>query len=207
MARKKQYDFFAAMEQLAGNGHQAADILTEIVKDYSLDSLPAKAEQIHELERNADNIITELTNELYDAFITPIDREDILVISERLDDILDGINGITYLFENLVITEMRDQTLEFIQMIGNATQGVHTAVKEFPKFKHSKTLKKMIDEVNHIESDADRLYSACKKELFTNEKDVLEIIKWKDIYDRFEAIINDSEAAVDMIDGMVIKNT
>ena len=48
-------------------------------------------------------MIAELTNELYDSFITPIDREDILIISERLDDILDGIMGLTYLFENLVI--------------------------------------------------------------------------------------------------------
>ena len=51
------------------------------------------------------------------------------------------------------------------------------------------------------------LYSKLKKALFTDEKDVLEIIKWKDIYDRFETIINDTEGAVDIIDGMVIKNT
>ena len=207
MARKKQFDYFAAMEQLANNSHQAAGLLVKIVEDYDPSTLASEAEAIHRLEKGADQIVDDLTNELYDAFITPIDREDILVISERLDDILDGINGLTYLFENLAVDKMRPQTLEFTQLIVHATEGVHTAVKEFPKFKHSKTLKKMIDEVNHIESDADRLYSALKKELFTNEKDAIEIIKWKEIYDRYEVIINDSERAVDLIDGMVIKNT
>ncbi len=65
----------------------------------------------------------------------------------------------------------------------------------------------MINDVNTIESEADLLYSKMKKALFTDEKEVLEIIKWKDIYDRFESIINDTESAVDIIDGMVIKNT
>ncbi|KAF1300102.1 MULTISPECIES: DUF47 domain-containing protein [Enterococcus] len=207
MARKKQFDFFEAMEHLAANAHSAAEILLNLVGNYSPDNLVSESEKIHELEREGDRIVTELTNELYDAFITPIDREDILVISERIDDILDGINGMTYLFENLVITEMRKDTDTFAEMVAKAAQGVHTATKEFHKFKNSKILRKMIDEVNHTESDADRLYSDLKKELFTAEINVVEIIKWKDIYDRFEEIINASEDAVDIIDGMVIKNT
>lgn len=207
MARKKQYDFFKAMEHLADNAHQAAEILASLVRNYEPATLSLEAEKIHKLEKEADTIVTELTNELYDAFITPIDREDILVISERIDDILDGINGVTYLFENLVIEKMRPETDVFVDMIVKAAKGVHTATGEFPKFKHSKTLKSMIDEVNTIESEADRLYSRLKKDLFTEEKDPIEVIKWKEIYERLEAIINNSEDAVDIIDGMVIKNT
>lgn len=208
MARKKQYDFFKAMEHLAANAHQAAEILAGLVRNYDAGTtLTTESEKVHLLEKEADTIVTELTNELYDAFITPIDREDILIISERIDDILDGINGVTYLFENLVITRMRLETDVFADMIVTAAKGVHTATVEFPKFKHSKTLKSMIDEVNSIESEADRLYSRLKKNLFTNEKDPLEVIKWKEIYDRLEDIINNSEDAVDIIDGMVIKNT
>lgn len=207
MARKKQYDYFKAMEQLAANSHEAAEVLAEIIGNYSVEKLASDKEKIHDLEKQSDTIVTELTNELYDAFITPIDREDILVISERLDDILDGINGIVYMFENLVITQLREQTDQFAQLICTAAQGVHTATMEFPKFKNSKTLRKMIDEVNKTESEADRLYSSLKKRLFTEETDPIEIIKWKDVYDKMEAIVNAGESAVDIIDGMVIKNT
>ena len=138
MARKKQYDFFKAMEHLADNAHQAAEILASLVRNYEPATLSLEAEKIHKLEKEADTIVMELTNELYDAFITPIDREDILVISERIDDILDGINGVTYLFENLVIEKMRPETDVFVDMIVTAAKGVHTATGEFPKFKHSK---------------------------------------------------------------------
>lgn len=207
MARKKQYDFFKAIAQLADNTHQAAEIFAVLVQNYDPATLIADSEKIHILEKDSDQVITELTNELYDAFITPIDREDILVISERIDDILDGINGLTYLFENLVVSEMRPETENFAQMIATAAKGVHTATEELPKFKVSKTMKSLIDEVNSTESEADRLYSKLKKRLFSEETDLLTIIKWKEIYDKFEETINASEDAVDIIDGMIIKNS
>lgn len=207
MARKKQYDFFKAIAQLADNTHQAAEIFAVLVQNYDPKTLIADSEKIHALEKDSDQVITELTNELYDAFITPIDREDILVISERIDDILDGINGLTYLFENLVVSKMRPETENFAQMIATAAKGVHTATEELPKFKVSKTMKSLIDEVNSTESEADRLYSKLKKRLFSEETDLLTIIKWKEIYDKFEETINASEDAVDIIDGMIIKNS
>lgn len=207
MARKKQYNYFEAMEHLAKNAHKAAEVLEDIVTNYSEDNVTIKSDEIHRIEKDSDHIIEELTNELYDAFITPIDREDILVISECLDDIIDGVNSMTYLFENLVITEMRPETDKFASLVNKATNGVLVAIQEFPKFKNSKTLKKMISNVNHIESDGDELFSRLKKQLFSVETDILEIIKWKEIYDRFEEILNDSENAVDIVDGLIIKNT
>ena len=207
MGRKKQYDYFKKMEQLAENVHTAAEILEEIVENYSTKNFSERAEKIHEIEKTSDQIVEELTNELYDAFITPIEREDILMVSERLDDILDGINAMTYLFENLVITQMREETDKFAVLVTKAAKGVHEAMKEFPKFKNSKDLKKLISDVNYVESQGDRLYSRLKKHLFSKEQDILEIVKWKEIYDGFEVIINYNEDAVDLIDGMIIKNT
>lgn len=207
MARKKQYDYFKTMEQLAENAHLAAEHLETIIESYDSTTLMENAEVIHQLEKKNDALVDELTNQLYDAFITPIDREDILIISECLDDIIDGINSMTYLFENLVITSLRPETDTFGAFVSRATKGVHLAMLEFHKFKNSKKLKQLIIEVNDIESEGDLLYSRMKKQLFTDEQDVLEIIKWKDIYDRFEEIINDTERVVDIIDGMIIKNT
>ena len=65
----------------------------------------------------------------------------------------------------------------------------------------------LIDEVNTIESQGDKLYSSAMKDLMTNEKDLLKVIKWKDVYDQLERTINDCESAVNIIVGIVIKNT
>ena len=138
MARKKQYNYFNTMELLSENAYLAAEHLETIFENYNAEELIENSEVIHQLEKKNDLLVDELTNQLYDAFITPIDREDILIISECLDDIIDGINSMTYLLENLVVTTIRPETQTFSAFVSRAAKGVHLAMIEFPKFKNSK---------------------------------------------------------------------
>ncbi|MBO0473299.1 DUF47 domain-containing protein [Enterococcus ureasiticus] len=207
MARKKQFDYFGELEHLAKNAHQAAELLEMIALDYSLELLENEAEKIHVLEREGDQIVQKIMSELYISFITPIDREDIVEITQRLDDVLDTINSIAYLLSSLVVKELNDNAMVFITYGVEATAGVLTATKEFAKFKNSKTLHAMIDEVSEIEGKADKLYSDSLKDLFTNEQNPIEVIRWKNVYDQLEEMLNASESVVDVIGGLVIKNS
>jgi predicted phosphate transport protein (TIGR00153 family) len=207
VARKKQFDYFGALEHLAKNAHQAAELLEMLTVNYSLETLEEQAKQIHQLEHEADAIVRSISSELYVSFITPIDREDIVEITERLDDVLDTINSIAYLLGSLVVKELNENVLVFITYAVEATAGVLTATREFAKFKNSKTLRAMIDEVSEIEGKADKLYSDSLKELFTDEQNPIEVIKWKNVYDKLEELLNASEAVVDVISGLVIKNS
>ncbi|MBO0469053.1 DUF47 domain-containing protein [Enterococcus sp. DIV0242_7C1] len=207
MARKKQFDYFGELEHLARNAHQAAEILEMIAINYSLDYLEKEAIKIHDLEREGDQIVKQILSELYVSFITPIDREDIVEITERLDDVLDTINSIAYLLSSLVVKELKENAMVFITYALEATAGVLTATKEFAKFKNSKTLRTMMDEVSEIEGKADRLYSESLKDLFTNEENPIEVIRWKNVYDQLEDLLNASESVVDVIGGLVIKNS
>lgn len=207
MARKKQFDYFGELEHLAKNAHQAVELLEIIATDYSLEKLEEEAEKIHLLEREGDQIVQKILSELYISFITPIDREDIVEITQRLDDVLDTINSIAYLLSSLVVKELNSNAMVFITYGVEATAGVLTATKEFAKFKNSKTLHAMIDEVSEIEGKADKLYSDSLKELFTNEENPIEVIRWKNVYDQLEELLNASESVVDLIGGLVIKNS
>ncbi|ALS00842.1 phosphate transport regulator [Enterococcus silesiacus] len=207
MARKKQFDYFGELEHLAKNAHQAAELLEMIATDYSLEKLESEAEKIHILEREGDQIVQKILSELYVSFITPIDREDIVEITQRLDDVLDTINSISYLLSTLVVKELNENAMVFITYGVESTAGVLTATKEFAKFKNSKTLRLMIDEVSEIEGKADKLYSDSLKDLFTNEQNPIEVIRWKNVYDQLEALLNASESVVDVISGLVIKNS
>lgn len=207
MARKKQFDYFGKLEQMAQYSSESAALLLDLILDYSTEKFLDKSEEIHRLEGLGDRISKEIMTELYDAFITPIDREDIVLITNRLDDILDELNATTYLFENLLVYTIRPNTDQFLQLIVTATSDVVSATKEFAKFKHSKVLKHYIDQVNETESEADKLYSALVKNLFAHEKDPIEVIKWRDIYNHLEMITDACEAAADVIEGLVIKNS
>ncbi|WP_071131060.1 DUF47 domain-containing protein [Enterococcus timonensis] len=207
MARKKGFDYFQAMEHLANNAKEASVVLKNIISDYELDNLHEQSEKIHTIERDGDEVVKEVMKELYVSFITPLDREDIVQIVDRLDDILDGINGVTYQFYHLNVTSMRADTDKFMELITHAVDWVQKAVKEFARFKNSKELMPLIDEVNRVESEGDRFYSEKLADLFRNEPNAIEVLKWKNVYDTFENILDRCEDAADIIAGLVIKNT
>ncbi|MDU6316328.1 MAG: DUF47 family protein, partial [Enterococcus faecalis] len=123
MARKKQFDYFGELNQLATNAYEAAKVLQEIVDNYSLENLVKKSEAIHQLEKENDEIVRKILNELYISFITPIDREDIVDITDHLDNIIDSINSLSYLLDHLVVEEMIAPALELTAYIVKATEG------------------------------------------------------------------------------------
>lgn len=207
MARKKGFDYFQAMEHLSSNASKAAEVLKNVIADYDINTLHEKSLEIHNIEKDGDTVVKEVMKELYISFITPIDREDIVQIVDRLDDILDGINGVTYQFYHLNVVNLRDDASQYMEYITHAVAWVEKAVKEFSRFKNSKELIPLIEEVNRVESEGDRFYSESVANLFRTEKDAVEIIKWKEVYDTFENILDRCEDAADIIAGLVIKNS
>jgi len=208
MMRKKKFDYFKAMEQLADGSLQASAVLTEIITDYHSENFIEQSEQIHQIESDCDNNVKEIMNELYVAFITPIDREDIVQLVGKLDNIIDGINDLTYEFHYLDIQELRDGTDEFMKLINAAIKAVQQAVNDFSHFKNSKTLTKNIDDANRIESLGDDLYTDHLAVLFREkEADPITIIRWQKIYAGFEKVLDSCEDCADVITGLAIKNS
>jgi len=207
MLRKKKFDYFNAMENLADGALEASQVLTDIITDYHSDEFTKQSEQIHQIESDCDNNVKEIMNELYVAFITPIDREDIVQLVGKLDNIIDGINDLTYEFHYLDIQEIRDGTVEFMKLINAAVKAVQQAVNDFSHFKNSKTLKQNIDDANKIETLGDDLYTEHLRVLFREETDPIAIIRWQKIYAGFEKVLDACEDCADVITGLVIKNS
>ncbi|MDR2975798.1 MAG: DUF47 family protein [Streptococcaceae bacterium] len=206
MAREK-FDYFAAMTDIAKSANKAATALKPLLADYEYHKFILQAEPIHELENQADAQVRAISDQLAISFMTPIDREDISYLTECLDNVMDGINEFTYLLENLVVTELHPGAEEFMDAIIAATEGMVVACGEFAKFKNSKSLKEYIRKVRSLENGADKLYSQVVKDMYTNETDPVEIIKWRDLYNRLERTVNDTEICVKVIGNLVIKNT
>lgn len=207
MARKKGFDYFDAMYQLSINTKEAALILDDIITNYSTDYLKEHSKKIYSLEKAGDEIVYSIMHDLKRSFITPIDREDIITITESLDNVLDGINAIPHLFDNLVIEKLRENTHEISSIIIEMVEELTVIAKEFSKFKNTKKMEEMVKKINKLEEKADIFYSRQVKYLFTNEQNPIEIIKWKEVFDRLERIANDCERAAVILEVMRIKNT
>lgn len=207
MMRKKGFDFFQAMEHLANDALDASKVLDENIVEFDSEQWLENSEAIHEIEDDGDDDVKRIMHELYISFITPIDREDIVQLVDKLDDIIDGLDGLTYEFAYLNIQELRPETTKFLKLICEAVSAVQQSVREFSHFKNSKTLNQNIENANHIESLGDDLYTQQMTILFSEETDPINVIRWQKIYAGFEKVLDACEDCADVMTGLVIKNS
>lgn len=205
MARKKELNYFDVLITASCYAYQTACQLNEMITNYH--DVSQKAKAIHDLEHAADYECHRLFEALNTAFITPIDREDIYDLIKSIDDITDLLEDVANRFDMFSIAAVRPEAIKFGSLMENATQRLYELLQSFKSHKKNQaTVHRLVKEVNTLEEEGDRLYRDLIKALFINEKDVMELIKWKDIYDDMENVLDACEDVADIIQGVVMKN-
>ncbi|MGJ4849234.1 DUF47 domain-containing protein [Bacillota bacterium Meth-B3] len=201
---KKELDYFERFAEMSDAGVRAAKLLVDLIADYR--DVSAKADAIHAIEHEADELFHEMAVALNRAFITPIDREDILMVAEKIDSIIDGIEDVANLFDMLSVTEVRPEARSLAEVVLKCCERLHEQVQAFRGFKNAKTLNELGIEVNCLEEEGDRLHRGIIKDLYRSGEDVLLILKWRDIYDTMETVLDMCEDVADLMSGLAIKN-
>ena len=197
------------------NFQKQSEIILEATKELdifidSLESDNAYSQIIQELEHKADQVVHTIFEDLNDSFITPIDREDIYHITKRMDDIIDNIESVVHRFIMFNINKANEETKIFVNFLKNCVEEIVELMKFLPKMgKESvrKSIKSKVIAVNKIENEADIFFREVVGKMFRADNiDPLEIVKWKDKYQRFENTIDSCENVVNIIEGVVMKN-
>ncbi|WRS27091.1 DUF47 family protein [Oscillospiraceae bacterium MB08-C2-2] len=205
MANKKSLDFFEAFTRQAGYCKKAADQLVLMLANYT--DVTIRAEEIHVTEHEADSSLHEVMHELARCFVTPIDRDNIITLINRLDDITDAIEDVANLFDMLSITTVKPEVKTLADLIAQACSALYDAVDEFPRFKHSKTLNELIIRVNRLEEDGDRMHRAIIKNMYQQEQNAIELMKWKEIINAMENVLDYCEDVANLLDELAISNS
>ncbi len=172
-----------------------------------LDSREEKVKNTSELENIGDELVRTLIKELNDAFITPIDREDIYEIIKEMDNILDSINSTVHRFIMFDITESTEELREICNILVQATEGLVVLMSELKLHGcKSKNINAKIMNISKIESEADKIFRKTVQQLFKHEKDPITIIKWKEIYQILEDTVDNCEKVANIVERVVIKN-
>lgn len=206
MFKKKEVDYFELFIEQAKITLKAAEKL-EAMLNASSTEFSQRMQDIHEVEREGDVMYHKLYKELNLSFITPIEREDILEISRNIEQATDAIDEVSIMIDLLSVTSVRPVAKELVNLIIKASTVMLDAVKEFKNFKKSTKLNGDLVEINHIEEDGDKLYQDAIRELFAKEANVLEVIKWKNILDTLEAVLDTCENVADGIEAVIVKNS
>lgn len=201
----KDVNYFDMFSQGAKICCKAAEALENLLNNNAgtLEGIEA----IHEIEHEGDKLYHKIYYHLNRSFITPIERDDILQISKQIENTIDTIDEVAIIFKMLSVTKLKPEGRELLTLISKSCQTLLETTNEFKSFKKSKRLMPLIVEINHIEEEGDRLYQAAVKRLFAEEKDVLEVVKWKNIYDTLENVLDACEDVADVMEGVIVNNS
>jgi predicted phosphate transport protein (TIGR00153 family) len=173
----------------------------------SFSDLDAHAQRIDGAERAADKITHECITLLHKSFITPFDREQIHALITAMDDILDLIQDVAEsvaLYDLRTITPEAKQLAEICQL---CCERVRTVVGLLTNVKRSEAILKCCEEIDRLESDADRVLRAALSKLFRDENDLKQVMKLRVIYELLESITDRCEDVANVVEGIVLENS
>ena len=205
MARKNENNYFKMFAEAVSYSCKAADMLKEDFTDFDPSRPAVRIEEMHHIEHTADIAKHELMEKLMKEFITPIDREDILELSNALDDVTDSLEDVLLQLYMFGITSLREDSLTFAAIINDCCHALKKLMLEFENFRKSKVIKDMIIEINHLEENGDRLYTEAMHRLYTNTPDTLEVLSWTTIYNCMEKCCDKCEDAADVVEAVILK--
>jgi uncharacterized protein len=207
MVRKPKYDYFDAFLRIGTLADEEADKLLEILKNFDPDNIHAELDAMHELENAADLVNHEVYTNIISEFITPIDREDIIRLTQELDEVVDHVEDILQRIYMFNIREIIPEALEMVIVIAKSTEALRQVLIEFPNYKKSKDIKRLIVEVNTYEEEGDRLYIETLHKLYSLGGDPLNVVAWTKTFDRLERCCDSCEHAADVITTIIMKNS
>lgn len=206
----REGDFYGLFIEHGARIMEGSDAFSAMLANYDDPVLREQhARAVDSAERQADKLTAEVVRLLHKSFITPIAREQILSIINAMDDVLDLLQDVT---ETLTLYDVRALTDEVHQLASLSAKCCHRvqhAVTLLPRLGESDVAEaalKTCDEIDRLESDADRVLRAAMSALFRHEPDVRELIKMKAIYELLEAVTDRCEDVANLIEGVVIEH-
>ena len=157
------------------------------------------------IEHQGDDVAHMIIEQLNKTFITPFDREDIHALTKELDNIVDMINNIVGRLRIYNITGVDKNLVEFAVVI---EQSVQTVARAVGGLRHIKNVQVVFDacvEVNRLENVGDTMRDRVLMELFATVKNPIEVIKWKDIYQDAETVLDVCEDVAHVVDSIMVK--
>jgi predicted phosphate transport protein (TIGR00153 family) len=206
MAHK--YDkYFSTFVEMVGYSCEAAHLLKEILNDFKPDELSERMTEMHDIEHAGDIARHVMTKKLSKEFITPIEREDIMDMSEAIDNVTDSIEDVLIRLYIFNIQEISDEAKRMTEVIVKCCEALKSALEEFHNFRKSKDLLDKIILVNQLEEEADAIYMDAVRKVYIKLKDPILVHSWYETLQFLEDCCDACEDVADVIESVMMKNS
>lgn len=205
MKKKVRYDYFEEFTKNANYALEEAKILQDVLTNFKIEEIQENRKKSHNLENEADEKEHDMKDYLLKDFLPPIEREDILEIAHKIDDITDYVDEILIKIDILNITEMKTNVNEFTSLLLTCCENVVKLLEEFKNLKKVDIIKEQVMKINHLEDEGDTLYQTAMKELYTNTTEIMDIVRWSKIYECFEKCFDSCESLAGQVEQVITK--
>ncbi|HIU26939.1 MAG TPA: DUF47 family protein [Candidatus Fimisoma avicola] len=207
MGSKQNSFYFDNFIACADYSRKAAQLLDKGMRQFDPAQIGDMIEEMHEVEHAGDEKKHELLNVLAKAFITPIEREDIILLGQNIDEVTDKIEDVLLRMYCNNIKSVRPDALELVAVVIECCNELKEMLEEFPRFKNSKKLHEKIVNINTLEEKADQLFISSMRNLHTTCDDPVMIIVWREIYIYLEKCVDACEHVADTVESVIMKNS
>ncbi|MES2959611.1 MAG: DUF47 domain-containing protein [Pseudomonadota bacterium] len=207
----REGNFFEMFNLHADKIVEAARAFSQLVANYNDPHLREQyTREVDNAERAADRVTHDVNRLIHQTFITPIDREQIHTLINTMDDVADLIQDSAETMALYDVRHMTEEITRLTELSVRCCERVKDAVALIGKLSEGNSAEaalKTCEEIDRIESDADRVMRSAMSKLFREEPDVREVIKLKAIYELLETITDKCEDVANVVEGIVLENS
>ncbi len=182
---------------------KATEAFADLLENY--EDVPKKVARITELEHYGDAITHQIMRQLHRSFLTPIDREDIALLAERLDSVMDFIEDAANSMLLYRIEKPTKRARELAVILVAVSKELGAALPLLRRHSKMKEILNHCVEINRLENEADAVTRLGLAELFEGAS-LAEVIKWREIYEHMENAVDRGEDVANVLEGVVLKN-
>ena len=204
LGKKKEDVFFVMFRDFAKAISNMGDNFGAIINNYH--NIERAVADMKIAETECDVRSHKILERLNDSFVTPFDREDIYAIVGQLDDIADYLEDTASKFIIYDVRGLREDAIELGNIIVDSCKQIDTLFDMLPEAKAGDKVKNGIIEINCLEDLGDAVFRRALTKLFREEKDAIELVRWKDIYETLEETLDACEHLADTVEGVMMKN-
>lgn len=207
MIKKKKYNYFQMFELMTDFAHQAAVELNRELKDYHPDNLDKHLTTMHRYEKEADVRRHEIMQVLAKDGRPPMEREDIVAITNALDDVVDMVEDISIGLYIYNVQEISADAQAYAKVVLKCCDAVQDMMNEFEKFTYNDNVMQSVSLVHRLESEGDVLFAKTTRDLFSEPMDAVDVIRWKSMYGRLEKACDACEEVSHLVESVVLKQS
>jgi len=201
----REEKFFDLFDEFAAILTRASGKFLEMILQF--DRLRERGEDLRKEERDGDAVVEKIIQALDRTFITPFDREDIHTLATQLDDVLDNMEETSHRMEAFRIVKPTEAAKSLARIVQQCCVHLEQALRLLRTIKKVEEIQHHLKEITRLENEADLIYREIDSALFANPPDLLELIKWRELYSWLEETVDACKDVTLTVSEIVIKGS